>query len=175
MYVVRDKQTGEILHLEPSVPGQRTRKAQDVYPDFDAKTMEFGRSDQPSIPAWFTIERGKVREADPPPDAMPDAEAEGEALEVPEMPLDEAKALLLEHLSQRSLELRAQILPDHKVQNAALGVYDEARTAAIRDTMAAFRDEYHRLEEAVQKAGSLKDLSRLRPRFPKAELKPKRK
>lgn len=173
MYVVRDKQTGEILHLEPSVPGERTRKAQDVYPDFDPKTMEFGRSDQPSIPAWFTIERGKVKEADPPPEEAP--EGEGEAVEVPELSLDEAKALLLEHLSKRSLELRTQLIPDYKLQNAALGVYDEERTAAIRETMAAFRDEYHRLEEAVQKAGSLKDLARLRPRFPKAEVKPKRK
>ena len=176
MYVVRDKQTGEILHLEPSIPGERTRKAQDVFPDFDPKTMEFGRSDQPSIPAWFTIERGKVKEADPPPGEVPGTEDQAEAeAEMPEMPLDQLKPLLLERFSQMSLELRAQLIPDYKLQNAALGVYDEERTAAIRDTMAAFRDEYHRLEEAVQKAGSLKDLARLRPRVPKAEVKPKRK
>lgn len=174
MYVVRSKQTGEILHQEPSVPGERTRKAQDVFPDFDPRTMEFGRSDQPSIPAWFTIERGKVREAEPPPEAVPAAEDEAD-VEVPELPLDQAKALLLEHYSAMSMDLRAQLIPDYKMQNAALGVYDDERTAAIRDTVAAFRDEYHRLEEAVQKAGSLKELARLRPRFPKAEVKPKRK
>ena len=172
MYVVRDKQTGEILHLEQSVPGEKTRKADEVYPDFDPKTMEFGRADQPALPAWFTIERGKVREAAPPADQAGDTPVEPTA---PELSLAETKAMLLEHWSRLSLELRQELIPEHKVQNAALGVYDEERTAAIRDTMAAFRDEYHRLEEAVQKADSLQDLKRLRPRFPREIAANKRK
>jgi hypothetical protein len=46
-------------------------------------------------------------------------------------------------------------------------MYDEKQTAAIRDTMQAFRDEFHRLEAAVENARSAKALQEIETNFPK--------
>lgn len=160
MFVVRDKSTHTVLHIAQSAPGER-RKPAEVYPEFDPDTMEFGRTDEAGIPAAFTIVRGVVRPLDEPDRAAPEEEA-------PPPSLDEAKAWLLAHYSDVSLERRRELIPAHQLENAALGVYDEERTRALRDTMEAFRDEYHRLEEAVNKARSLEELGRVRPRFPRS-------
>lgn len=162
MFVVRDKKTLALLHIARSAPGERP-KPEEVYPDFDPETMEFGRTDAGGIPAEFTIVRGVVRPVDEPRDAAPE-EAEDSA----PPPLDEVKARLLEHYSELSLERRRELIPAHKLENAALGVYDEEQTRAIRDTMEAFRNEYHRLEEAINAAKSLEELGRLRSRFPRS-------
>jgi hypothetical protein len=162
MFVVRDKSTQAVLHIAPSAPGER-RKPEEVYPDFDAETMEFGRTDEPWIPAAFAIVRGVVRPLDEPEPAAVEEEAEAAP-----PPLAEVKAQLLSHYSELSLERRREVIPAHKLENAALGVYDEEQTRAIRDTMEAFRNEYHRLEEAINAAKSLEDLRRLRPRFPRS-------
>jgi hypothetical protein len=160
MFVVRDKSTQAVLHIAPSAPGER-RKPEEVFPDFDAETMEFGRTDEPWIPAAFAIVRGVVRPLDEPEPAAAEEEAAPP-------PLAEVKTQLLSHYSELSLERRRELIPAHKLENAALGVYDEEQTRAIRETMEAFRNEYHRLEEAISAAKSLEDLGRLRPRFPRS-------
>jgi hypothetical protein len=50
--------------------------------------------------------------------------------------------------------------------NAGIGLYDEERVQAIRATTQAFRAEYQRLEAAVAKAKSLKDLEAITPSYP---------
>lgn len=162
MFVVRDKSTQTLLHIAQSAPGER-RRPEEVYPEFDPETMEFGRTDAGGIPAAFTIVRGVVRRLDEPQSASPEEEEEAAPLT-----LEELKPRLLAHYSELSLERRRELIPPHKLENAALGVYDEERTRAIRDTMEAFRDEYHRLEEAINKARSLEELGRVRPRFPRS-------
>jgi hypothetical protein len=159
MYVIRDRKSKSILHMAQSIPGE-SRKPEELLPGFDAKTMEFGRADMPAIPAWFSIENGIIKPEEPPP---PEPVA---AADAPTQSLDQLKEATIKGLSQLAFELRKKIIPEHELQNAALGVYDEKRSQAIRDTVKAFRDEYHRLEATVKKAKSAKELQSLKPNFP---------
>lgn len=163
MYVIRDKKTKVVLDMVQSPPGE-DRKPKDVYPDFDAKTMEFGKSEEPAIPAWFTIENGIVKAVEPPADR---AEADaGEAAKSPTPSIDELKASAIEYYSKLSMDLRQALIPDYKLQNAALGVYDDAETAAIRNTVKAFRDEFYRLKGAIESVKSVKGFKEVAPHFP---------
>lgn len=162
MYVIRNRKSGKILHVAQSHPGEE-REASEVYPDFDPETMEFGRSESTSIPAWFDIVDGKVQPLEPP---------EPRALKGKPPRLYELKETAVAELSRMSVELRQQLIPDYKVQNATLGLYDEERTRAIRDTVAAFREEYHRLEAAVLAADTFKEMEAIRPNFPTELVQP---
>lgn len=160
MYVIRERKSKAILHMRQSVPGDNL-KPEEIFPNFDDKTMEFGRSPTHSVPAWFTIENGVIKPSEPPA-----PEVKGEATAAPAQSLDQLKESSIAELSRLSFELRKKIIPDHEFQNAALGIYDEKRTRAIRDTTKAFRDEYHRLEAAVRKAKTVKELQALKANFP---------
>lgn len=163
MYVIRDTTTKAILEMVPSAPGE-TRRPEEIYPDFDPEKMEFGKSDEPGIPAWFTIENGVVKPAERPDDPH---EVDTQPPAKPATPtLEETKASAIKYFSDLSFELRRALIPDYQLQNAALGVYDEQRTAAIRDTVKAFRDEFYRLKTAIEQARSLKALKGLTPSFP---------
>jgi hypothetical protein len=163
MYVIRDKKTKTILQMLQSVPGE-DRKPKDVYPEFDPKAMEFGKSDGPSIPAWFTIENGIVQAVDPPADRAEPADQDAAEPVAPS--LDELKASTIAYYSQLALTLRQALIPDYKLQNAALGLYDEQQAAAIRDTVKAFRDEFYRLKSAIEKVRSVKGFKDVTPNFP---------
>jgi hypothetical protein len=163
MYVVRRKKNKTVLHIAQSAPGE-DRAPEEVYPDFDPETMEFGKSEEPAIPAWFTIEDGVVKAVDPPAEhtaSTPRGTAK------PATPsLEELKASAIAYFSEQSFELRRALVPDYQLQNAALGLYDEQQTAAIRDTVKAFRDEYYRLKTAIERVRSVKGLKDLTPDFP---------
>jgi hypothetical protein len=156
VFVIRDKKSKAILHMWQSVPGER-RKPEELLPDFDAKTMEFGRTDALSVPASFDIENGVIKPLAPP---------EPEVAAAPAPSLAQVKETTLAEFSRLSFELRKKLIPEHELQNAALGVYDDKRTQAIRDTVKAFRDEYKRLEAVVKKARSIKEVQALEPDFP---------
>lgn len=161
MFVIRDKKSKTLLHMSQALPGE-SRKPEELLPGFDPKTMEFGRSESPSIPAWFTIEEGIVK-----PMEEPASEVKPRSLPEPPAPsLEESRKTTLEELSRRSFQLRQQLIPDHEMQNAALGIYDEKRTQAIRETIKAFRDEYHRLEATVKKARSVREVQGVKANFP---------
>jgi hypothetical protein len=157
MFVIRDKKSKTVLHMGQSLPGER-REPEEFFPDFNPKTMEFGLTDTPHIPAWFTIENGVVKPEEPPAPEV--------AEEAPAPTLAQVKESKIAEVSRLAFELRRQLVPDHEMQNAALGIYDEKRTQAIRDTVAAFRDEYKRFEAAVKKARSIKEVQALKPDFP---------
>jgi hypothetical protein len=159
MFVIRDKKSKAILNMWQSMPGER-RKPEELLPDFDAKTMEFGHTDTPSVPAHFDIVNGVIKPLEPP---APEPEATPAA---PAPTLAQVKESTVAELSRLAFELRKKLIPEHELQNAALGVYDEKRTQAIRDTVKAFRDEYKRLEAVVKKAKSIKEVQAVKPDFP---------
>lgn len=66
--------------------------------------------------------------------------------------LDEYRKKKIQFFSSLSFEIRSVFLPDYKLQNASLGIYDEAKTVAIKATVKAFKDEYNRLEGLVNQA-----------------------
>jgi hypothetical protein len=163
MYVIREKRNKVILHMLQSAPGEN-REAREIYPEFDPETMEFGKTEEQSIPPAFTIEDGVVIAVEPSAERVRGA---ARGTPKPATPsLDELKEAAIAHFSQQSFELRRALVPDYQLQNAALGLYDEQQTAAIRDIAKAFRDEFYRLKSAIEKARSIKALSEVTPNFP---------
>lgn len=155
MYIIIDRKSKEILHMSNSMPGEE-KEPQDLLPDFDPENMEFGRAPEQYITEQFTIENGVVKNVE--------AEVEEQAAEK----LAEARERRLHSFSNLSLALRKNILPDYKLQNAALGLYDEEQVKTIRDTVQAFREEYQRLKKEVSRARSIKTVDAIEAKFPEA-------
>ncbi len=82
--------------------------------------------------------------------------------------LDEIKKRKIEEFSSLSLLHRHSILPNYKIQNALMGIYDDEIAAAYKKTIEAFRKEYHRLEGVIDEAASLDDLDKIKAKFPKS-------
>lgn len=62
MYVVRDKKTKEIIHINPA-PLAQELAGKDVYYDYDPKTMEIGKTDLTTLPEQFIVDaQGYIRE-----------------------------------------------------------------------------------------------------------------
>ena len=72
--------------------------------------------------------------------------------------LDELKQQKIEYFSQLAFDERAKILPEYKLINASLGVYDATETARIKAIVEAFRTEYYRLEALCKQAKSVEEL-----------------
>jgi len=156
MYVVRNKKTKELIHMVNS-SRDIDLKPEEVFREFDPKTMELGRFHEQRLPEEFTIEEGVVKEKAAKPRSAKAAAEE----------LKELKALRLQQVSQISLSERAMLIPDHELLNAALGgIYDEKRTKQIQATVKAFREEYHRFRAALEKAKTAEDVAKLEPKFP---------
>ena len=155
MYLIVDRKTKEILYMCNSFPGEE-RKPEEIFPSFDPATMEFGRSPEQYVPANFTIKDGVVEDATP---AQKTAAA-------PRETIAQARERMLHAFSQETLERRRALVSDLQLMNAGVGLYDEERVQAIRATTQAFRAEYQRLEAAVGKARSIKDLEAITPSYP---------
>ena len=153
MYVVIDKKTRRITHINHA-PFKQELTDERQYYRIDAKTMDMGHADaDPTC-------QSESRAADG--SAEPEAEADSDA------DLEARKRDRVEHFSRLALQERQRILPDYKLQNASLGIYDERRTANYRATVQAFRDEFHRLEALVHQARSATELQAIEPHFPDA-------
>lgn len=96
------------------------------------------------------------------------AKTTDEMLEEGLISLDEIKQQKKAYFSALALQKRNEILPDYKILNALMGIYDDASAAAYKKTIEAFRKQYHRLEEMIDGAKSLDELNKIRARFPKS-------
>ena len=76
----------------------------------------------------------------------------------PKPTLDELKQQKIEYFSQLAFEDRAKVLPEYKLINASLGVYDATETARIKGIVEAFRTEFYRLEALCKQAKSVEEL-----------------
>lgn len=76
------------------------------------------------------------------------------------------KEALIRYYSEASFDLRNTVIPDYKLQNAVLGVYDEKTLASYRTTIQRFRDEFYRLKEAIESAKTLEELKAVKADFP---------
>lgn len=54
MYIVRDKATKKVIHINPA-PLTQNLQGQDIYYQLDPATMEVGRGELPSVPEYFHI------------------------------------------------------------------------------------------------------------------------
>ena len=79
--------------------------------------------------------------------------------------LDELRANKINYFSQLAFDERANILPEYKLINASLGVYDATETARIKGIVEAFRTEYYRLEALCKGANSIEELNNIEANY----------
>ncbi len=161
MYLFVDKKTQAVVHVASVSPGDE-RKPEQIFRGYDPATMEVGRAPDNFIPVRFAIRKGVVVDLDPPP-ARPAPAAET---------LGQSRERKKREITAQALAQRAALVPDYQLLNAGLGLYDEARVASLKATVNAFRDEVNRLEAAIAKAKSAKELDALAPVFPGAPVVP---
>ena len=90
-----------------------------------------------------------------------------EMLEEGLISLDKVKQQKKAYFSALALQKRNEILPDYKIQNALMGIYDNEVAVVYKKTIEAFRKEYHRLEGVIDEATSLDKLDKIKAKFPK--------
>lgn len=76
----------------------------------------------------------------------------------PKPTIEELRANKIEYFSQLAFDERAKILPEYKLINASLGIYDTTETERIRLIVEKFRTEYYRLEALCKQANSQEEL-----------------
>jgi hypothetical protein len=76
------------------------------------------------------------------------------------------KPALINYFSNLSFQIRSQLVPEYKLQNAVLGIYDEKTLASYRITIQRFRDEFYRIKEAIESAKTLEELKAVKADFP---------
>lgn len=76
------------------------------------------------------------------------------------------KSALIDYFSNLSFQIRGQLVPEYKLQNAVLGVYDEKTLMSYRTTIQRFRDEFYRIKEAIESAKTLEELKSVKADFP---------
>ena len=79
--------------------------------------------------------------------------------------LDEVRANKINYFSQLAFDERAKILPEYKLINASLGVYDATETARIKGIVEAFRTEFYRLEALCKQANSIEELNNIEANY----------
>lgn len=164
MYIVVSKKTKEILHMSNSLPGE-DKTAEELMPDFNIETMEFGRCADQYIAEKFEIKNGVVKNIEDESAIQVETESKEESVV-------DARLRRLQEFEYLALSERNAILPDFKLQNVALGIYDEKKVNAIRATVEAFIKEHKRLEAAVNKARSVKNIDAIEAKFPTAIVTP---
>ncbi len=182
MHVIRDKQTHEVLYVDYS-PSDTPRRGAAIYPDFDAQRMEVGWTGESYIPAWFDIdEQGVIQELDlieavkrglyqlEPGQKLVDGKIvdmdRAELVEEGLLQLDDLKQRMLEYYEALSFQKRKELIPDYKLNNAALGVYDDRRMADYQVTIQAFREEAKRIARLINAATTVADLESIEENFP---------
>ncbi len=77
------------------------------------------------------------------------------------------KSKLINYFSDLSFQVRDQLIPNYKLQNALLGVYDKKTLSNYRLTIESFRKEFYRLKKSIEDAKTLEALKTIEPNFPK--------
>lgn len=72
--------------------------------------------------------------------------------------LDDVKQSKIQYFSSISFEYREQVLPEYKMVNAGLGIYNAEEVARIVDIVKKYREEYYRCKTAVEQATTIEQI-----------------
>lgn len=79
---------------------------------------------------------------------------------VPYVPtLEESIKFKVDAFSREAFESRERILPDYKITNSSLGIYDQATTNKILNTIISYRTEFYRLKTLCEACASIEELN----------------
>jgi hypothetical protein len=183
MHIIREKKTEEILYIDHS-PSTSKRNGEEIYKGFNPETMEVGWTKHSYVPAYFDIDRkGKITELTlaeaakrglhklPEDQKIVNGEIEhkskSELIADGLINISNIKQDALEYYNALSFAKRGELIPDYKLENASLGVYeDKDRLSTYRETIKAFRAEYKRIEALVNSANSVEEIEAIKQNFP---------
>ena len=78
---------------------------------------------------------------------------------VPYVPsLEESIKFRIDAFSREAFESRERILPEYKITNCALGIYDQTTNNKIINTINSFRNEFYRLKALCEACTSIEEL-----------------
>lgn len=81
--------------------------------------------------------------------------------------LDEYKRRKIEEFSDLSFVIRRPIIPDYKLANVGMGIYNEAETKNIIATVQAFRDEFYNLKKQIEEAENVETINAIKENYPR--------
>ena len=85
---------------------------------------------------------------------------------VPYVPsLEESIKFRVDAFSRESFEYRERVLPEYKLTNCALGIYDSIETEHIRNTVNSFRNEFYRLKTLCEASASIEELNAIQSNY----------
>lgn len=71
----------------------------------------------------------------------------------------------ISYFSQLAFDERAKVLPEYKLINASLGVYDAIETERIRLIVEHYRNEFYRLEALCKQANTAEELEAIEANY----------
>ena len=180
--VIRNKRNKRVIYML-RVEAKDIVDPRSIYPEFNAKIMEMGYTDQDFVPAYFNINKDnrivewnlEEKIAAGLPEIAPHQKIiKGKIVEktITELideklvSLREFKNQRIEYYSMLSFQLRNELIPDYKLQNAALQIYDDNRVKNYKDTVHAFKNEFIRIKGEINKAKTAGAVERIKPNFP---------
>ena len=85
---------------------------------------------------------------------------------VPYVPtLEESIKFKVDAFSREAFENRERILPDYKITNCALGIYDAETSEYIKNTVNSFRNEFYRLKALCEACTSIEELNAIHSNY----------
>ena len=78
------------------------------------------------------------------------------------------KKRAIHHYSDLAFTRRKALIPDYKLQNAGLGIYDADLASTYQVTVKAFRDEFYRIKAEIEKAKTVEAVEAVKANYPEA-------
>jgi len=154
MYIVFDKQTKEILWKNPAPITQQLTPLE-IWQQFNPEKMSIAKCEKNIPEFWKVDENSNIIE-------LTLEEKINEGI----VKLDTIKNEYKIGYSRLALETRKSFLPDYKILNCCLKIYEKNYSIKIKHTINAFRKEYYRIESLINNAKTLNDLNNITPNFP---------
>ena len=182
MYVIRNKQTKELVYIDYRKSSDII-SGEEVYPKFSSDDMELGRTDKKYIPVHFKIDDNgivhKLSVTEQLADGLIELEPTEKILDekvvvksIEEQvedgicTLDDFRQQMIEYYSSLAFQKRRELMPDYKLENTALGIYDEETILSYKETVQAFRNEFYRIKELINKSDSINDIRNITANYP---------
>ena len=85
---------------------------------------------------------------------------------VPYVPsLEESIKFRVDAFSREAFESRERILPEYKITNCALGIYEQSVNNKITNTVNSFRNEFYRLKALCEACTSIEQLDSIHDEY----------
>jgi len=75
--------------------------------------------------------------------------------------LDDLKESKIQYFSSLSFERREEVLPEYKLVNAGLGIYDEEEVVRIVNIVKKYREEFYRCRAAIENALTIEEVEQV--------------